>query len=100
MNHTMENFEYIVDMIRDELERAERKFPDWPEDIIHAAAIVQEECGELIRASLNYYYGKSNIKPVFNEAIQAGAMCVRFLLNSKTYYAGDATSVPNSDPKK
>ena len=86
MDYTTDRFGDIVNMIRDELERAERKFPDWPKDIIHAAAIVQEESGELIRASLNYYYGKTDMGLVLKEAVQSGAMCIRFLLNSRDYF--------------
>jgi len=41
---------------REELEAAERKFPKFPRDAIHAAAIVAEESGELVQAALQYTY--------------------------------------------
>jgi hypothetical protein len=43
-------------LINTELKDAIAKYPDWPTDIIHAAAVVNEEAGELIRACLNYHY--------------------------------------------
>lgn len=36
----------IILAIGHELESAKKKFPEWPTDKIHAAAIVAEECGE------------------------------------------------------
>jgi len=63
-----------------ELERAREKFPFWPHDMIHAAAIVAEEAGELIQASLQYHYEeKTTMEECDKEAIHALAMCIRFL---------------------
>lgn len=72
-----------IELILNELKRAEAKFPDWPDDIIHAAAIVAEEAGELTRASLNVVYSGENPNELQLEAIQVGAMAIRFLKNLK-----------------
>jgi hypothetical protein len=64
-----------------ELEAAERKFPSFPTDPIHAAAILQEEAGELVQASLQFTYEKGSIEAMRKEVVQTGAMALRFLLN-------------------
>lgn len=74
-----------IEAILTELERAEKKFPFWPDDIIHAAAIVGEESGELIRAAIQYRYEGGKITDCKKEAIQTGAMAVRFLKRTLTY---------------
>lgn len=72
----------IIEEILTELRRAEKKFPYWPFDVIHCAAIVNEESGELIRASLRYSYENSGtVQEMKTEAIQTAAMCIRFLKN-------------------
>lgn len=81
----------LLDAILNELERAENKFPKWPDDIIHAGAIVAEESGELIRACLNREYAKDGESDVQlldecqKEAVQTGAMAFRFLKNFHLY---------------
>lgn len=64
-----------------ELEKAELLFPDFPTDAVHAAAIVNEEAGELQRAALQYYYQDAGELPMILEAMQTGAMAIRFLIN-------------------
>lgn len=68
-----------IEAILLELERAETKFPAWPADMIHAAAIVGEESGELIRAALQCHYEGGGAAEAEKEAVQVGAMAVRFL---------------------
>jgi NTP pyrophosphatase (non-canonical NTP hydrolase) len=82
----------ILDDILKELKRAKKKHPNWPDHIVARAAIVGEEAGELIRASLIYKYeiGKNieeseKVKAdMRKEAIHTAATCIRFLetLNS------------------
>lgn len=67
--------------ILEELERAETKHPAWPSDPIHAAAVVQEECGEMVKAAVQYVYEGGEEKALLVEAIQTGAMAIRFLKN-------------------
>ena len=48
------NIEIALAQIFSEVERAEKLHPDWPTNPIHQAAIVTEEAGELLQASLNH----------------------------------------------
>lgn len=66
--------------VTEELLRARKLHPSWPEDSIHQAAIVQEEAGELIRAALQHELDGASKQPMETEAIQTAAMALRFLL--------------------
>jgi NTP pyrophosphatase (non-canonical NTP hydrolase) len=69
------------DLIFAELKRAEAKFPGWPADPVHGAAILAEEAGELVKAALDFYYGRHDgVDPMEKEAAQTGAMALRFLI--------------------
>jgi len=76
-----------IDEVQAEVARARGKFPDWPTDPVHAAAIVAEECGELQQAVLQVVYEphKSTSVNVRIEAIQTAAMCLRFLASLDRY---------------
>ena len=64
-----------------ELQRAERLHPVWPSDPIHQAAIVSEEAGELVKAVNDMVWKGASIEDVRAEAVQVGAMAIRFLKN-------------------
>lgn len=81
-------FADIYPAIAEELLKAEKKFPGWPKDVVHAAAIVQEECGELVKACLDFYYRRGSKAQVLKEANQTGAMIFRLLLNFEDYKPG------------
>lgn len=70
-----------VGMVFEELRRAERKFPGFPTDPVHAAAILAEEVGELQQACLKWTYEGGNLEDVKKEAVQSAAMALRFLFN-------------------
>ena len=55
--------------------------PDWPTSPIHQAAIVTEEAGELLQASLNHNEHKGSKKAMITEAIHTAATVIRFLKN-------------------
>jgi hypothetical protein len=76
-----------LDEVVTEINRAVKKFPRWPTDPIHAAAVVAEECGELQKAVLEAVYEphKGSRKNIRNEAIQTAAMCIRFLDSFDAY---------------
>jgi len=69
-------------LIETELERAEKKFPTYPTDIIHQVSIMNEEAGETIRAALMYTYENGSLDDIRTEIIQTAAMCLRWLRNN------------------
>lgn len=83
----------VLDEFHQELTRAERKFPGWPTDIVHAAAVLQEEAGELGQAALQITYDGADITRARCEAVQVGAMALRFLLNLDSYLCRPSTQI-------
>ena len=79
MNRDLGNIMRILN----ELEKAEDKHPEFPTDIIHMLAIMNEEAGEAIRAGLIYHYEGGKIDDVELELLQTAAMCLRCLKNLK-----------------
>ena len=83
----MTDFSLVFAEISNEVSRAEAIYPIWPApehrgDHVWAAAIVGEEAGELQKAALNWQaHGRGSIEDMRDEAIQTGAMAIRFLLN-------------------
>lgn len=67
--------------IDSELNRAKKKWPDWPENIFEQLAIMQEEAGEVTMAVLHYVHEGGNIGDVKSELIHTAAMCMRMLEN-------------------
>lgn len=74
-----------------ELLRAEDLHQGWFEDPLHALAVVNEEVGELNHAGYDFFFGsffegseeiRAKMK---DEAVQSGAMCIRFLLGLEDY---------------
>ncbi len=77
----------ILDEVTEELFRAKEKFPLWPDDPLHAIAVIGEEFGELTQATLQCAYepDKSSLDDVRDEAIQCMAMLLRFMLSIDEY---------------
>jgi hypothetical protein len=71
----------VIETVFDELRKAETKHPSWPTDPIHAAAIVAEEAGELVQASIDHYYTVECKERIIKEAAQTAAMGIRLLIN-------------------
>ena len=46
----------ILESVITELDMAKVKWPDWPVDPVHAAAVVSEEAGELVQAANDFCY--------------------------------------------
>ena len=67
-----------------ELEKARTKFPNWPGNSVMACAVVAEEMGELTQAinELHWDQGDAKLADARKEAIQTGAMLLRFLLET------------------
>jgi NTP pyrophosphatase (non-canonical NTP hydrolase) len=64
----------VLHLIYKEVSRARKLHPDWPSDPIHAAAIVSEEAGELVRACNDLDMTSS-----LDEAVHVAATAIRFL---------------------
>ena len=71
----------ISSAVFDEIRRAEELHGAFPEDMIHAAAILAEESGELIQAAIDHTYSKPCLEQMKTEAVQTTAMGFRFLFN-------------------
>jgi hypothetical protein len=76
----------VVHGILTEYIKAKTKHPQWPEDMLHAVAILNEESGELTRACLQNIYEGGSVVEVQKEAFQTGAMAIRFLSNKYTTF--------------
>lgn len=75
-------FDQCLRAIVSELVRAEEKHPDWPDDLAHAAKIVSDQAVGLLSASAKFRNGiERDDKRILEEALQTGAMALRFLLN-------------------
>lgn len=72
-----------------ELRRAEKKFPEWNKDAVHAAAILGEESGETLQAAMDYSLSPTDDpvlrKKIMGEAVQTGAMAIRLLINADSF---------------
>lgn len=65
----------------DELRKAEKKFPTYPIDPIHAACVVAEESGELQQAVLQQTYEGGLPDNTLKEAFHTMASALRFIIN-------------------
>lgn len=89
-----ERYQKACEFLIEELKKAEEKYPRWPDDVIHAAAIINEESGELTQAALQYCYEEGDEKRIWEEAVQVGAMALRFMLCFDQYFIGDNAFMP------
>lgn len=68
-----------VGLILNELFAAKRAWPEWPTDLVYGAAIVAEEAGELVQATLNSHFKATPRFLAKREAEQTAATAIRFL---------------------
>lgn len=73
--------EIILELILNEIYRAEQKHPNWPKDKVYAATIVAEENGELTRACLQFEAEGGDKHEIKTEAIHVAATAIRLLKN-------------------
>ena len=52
---------------------------------MHGVGILVEEVGELVKACLDFYYGRGDRSKVEEEAVQSGAMVYRFMIHLEEY---------------
>ena len=75
--------EKAIKLILDELQRAEELHPIWPDDPIHAVAIMVEESGEALQSALDIHCNGKHASELEKELIHTGAMAIRCLINLK-----------------
>ncbi len=75
---TREEWQIFSNLIWEELQRAQKKFPMWPKDYIHGAAVVGEEAGEILKAALQLIYEGGSVPDVIKETTHTAAMCLRY----------------------
>ena len=88
-----EDLDSIFLLITKELQRAENKHPLWPDDVVHSAGIMAEECGESQQAANQLYWEGGDREKLIREIVQTGAMAVRFLLYLAKKEASDGAEV-------
>lgn len=69
----------IYKEVENELQKAIKKHPKYPDDIFIQVAIMNEEAGEVTKAVLDYHTGDGSIEDLRIELRQTAAMCVRML---------------------
>lgn len=81
--------ETVLALVMAECGRAEKIHPVWPWNHVHQGAVVAEEAGELLQATLNHREGKGTKRPMITEAIHTAAMAIRFLKNIESDETND-----------
>lgn len=69
-----------IDLVLEELAKAEDLHPAWPDDPVHAAAIVAEESGEAVKAALDLHYHGGPIAALEVELAHTAATAIRALM--------------------
>lgn len=78
MNKIRKEHPVIYEIIA-ELERAKEKHPNWPWDLLHQIAIINEEAGEATKATLQWKYENGSKMNITHELISTAAMCIRMI---------------------
>lgn len=73
------NFKQFTKMVEHEVMLAEYKHPEWPKDLLHQIAIVNEKSGEATRAALKVVYEQGSKQELQKELVQTAAMCFRMI---------------------
>lgn len=72
---------HALELIINELKRAEELHSGWPADILHGIAIIGEEFGEATKAAFDFAYNGEPLEEVQVELVHTAAMCLRMLLH-------------------
>lgn len=75
----MVSYKQFTNMVLEEIMLAEYKHPEWPKDLLHQIAIVNEESGEATRAALQVVYEQGSKQELQKELVQTAAMCFRMI---------------------
>ena len=72
----------VISDICDELKKAEKIHPSWPDNLFEGLAIIGEEFGELQQAALQSKYEGAGQNKIYKEGLHVAAMAIRFMLNT------------------
>lgn len=70
-----------VKLLMEALKHAEAIHKGWPNDLVHAVAIMIEEAGEAMQSAINCHYSNGDIEFLKMELAQTGAMCLRAIMH-------------------
>ncbi len=73
--------ELIIMNVMAEVTRAESLHPAWPRDVVKAASLCSEECGELVRAANTFDETRTGRKDIVSEDIHTSATAILILKN-------------------
>ena len=68
-----------IAMVEAEIDRATKQWRGWPSDPVHAAGVVAEEGGELLKAAMDYTYTWGAKDHMLTEAVHTAATAIRFI---------------------
>ena len=75
-----------------ELDNAEENFPEWPTDLAHGMAILGEEYGEAVKATVDFAFHDGSIDDIREELVQLGAMVFRQIAMIDRIKSGEVES--------
>lgn len=76
-------FEEVIEAVKKEMERAERKHGPLPVGLSLRVFIVAEEIGEVFKAVVEFMFNRGTRESIDEEMIQVAATAIRFLMPSR-----------------
>ena len=77
-----ESFDKCLRAIVSEFWHIEEDCPAWPDNVVDAARVISDKASKVLSASATLYHGSYEDKnQMLREALQTGALVLRFLLN-------------------
>lgn len=74
----------IINEALNELQRARKRYPDWPIDVVHATVVMCEEAGECLKSAneVRWSHKSATLADLREEVIQTIAMCLRLIVET------------------
>ena len=74
----------IVNEALNELQRARKRYPDWPIDVVHATVVMVEEATEALKSAneIKWNHKTTTMADLREEVIQTIAMCLRLIVET------------------
>lgn len=88
------NERIIINLIKDELYRAERNHSWEGYGVIKMALVLAEESGEVCRAVMQFEDEGGTLEAIEEELIQTAAMCFRMLKNLRNEHQQNVPTLP------